>query len=407
MVMERCTITGSERWHQGSVDLVDSRASVRDSTITRTLGGIVLDSSDLEMSGCHINENTSSSGGGLRCTKSTVALEACKLEGNWGDQGGGLAILDSTATLTGCSISGNGSQVGGGIHCQTGGKAVLLGCSVLGNGAEVEGGGAFVDATSSLVLTNCQVIANRANRGAAASCPGGDVKLMNCTISGNQADVNGVIWTSSPSVLTNGIVWGNAGAPLSGDIAADHSCIQGTAAGEGNIDQDPLFLSPGKFDFSRNKVLEIANYRVVPDFILDAGDYRLGPMSPAIDAGTPEGAPPTDIVGIGRPCGRGVDMGANEYCGPRFRRGDVNSDDRINITDILVILYSLFRTDAGRPTCDKTADIDDSGLLDISDPIALLGYEFLGGPAPAPPVSACGFDPTSDDLGCDSSPACP
>ena len=354
------------------------------------------------MSGCDINRNYSNSGGGLRCMmSSTVVLDGCKLEGNWGDQGGGLAVLDSTATLTACFISGNGSREGGGIHCQSDGTTALFGCHLEGNSAETEGGGAFVDATSSLASTNSEVIANRANRGAGASSPGGELNFMNCTISGNQADGTGIIWSSGRSLLTNCIVWGNDGTPLAGDIVAAHSCIQGMAAGEGNIDQDPVFLSPGKFDFTRTRTLEAGTHHVLPDFILQAGDYRLGPTSPAIDAATPEGAPAEDINGLGRPCGAGVDMGASEYCSPGFRRGDVNSDDEVNITDVLAILFSLFRADAGKPACEEAADLDDSGVVDISDPIRLLDYLFLGGQAPAQPFTRCGSDPTPDGIGCD------
>lgn len=42
------------------------------------------------------------------------------------------------------------------------------------------------------------------------------------------------------------------------------------------------------------------------------GDYRLGSGSPAIDAGTADGAPATDILGVARPLGGAVDLGAYE-----------------------------------------------------------------------------------------------
>jgi len=47
-----------------------------------------------------------------------------------------------------------------------------------------------------------------------------------------------------------------------------------------------------------------------------------------------------------------------------------------------------------------SADADDSGILDITDPIRILGYLFLGGEAPpAPGAGACGVDRTPDRLG--------
>ncbi len=44
----------------------------------------------------------------------------------------------------------------------------------------------------------------------------------------------------------------------------------------------------------------------------DSGDYRLGPESPAIDAGEADGAPATDHLGTPRPAGAGFDLGAYE-----------------------------------------------------------------------------------------------
>ena len=45
------------------------------------------------------------------------------------------------------------------------------------------------------------------------------------------------------------------------------------------------------------------------------GDFRLQPDSPAIDAGTQDGAPRDDLDGNPRPQGGGVDMGAFEFGG--------------------------------------------------------------------------------------------
>ena len=53
-----------------------------------------------------------------------------------------------------------------------------------------------------------------------------------------------------------------------------------------------------------------------PDFVNfqpdGSGDYRLRADSPDVDAGTPEGAPPLDIIGAPRPQGGGIDIGVFE-----------------------------------------------------------------------------------------------
>ena len=52
------------------------------------------------------------------------------------------------------------------------------------------------------------------------------------------------------------------------------------------------------------------------------------------------------------------------------------------------------------------ADVNDDGLHNITDPIALLHHLFLGGEAPSEPFADCGSDPTPDDLTCDSHEPC-
>ena len=87
-----------------------------------------------------------------------------------------------------------------------------------------------------------------------------------------------------------------------------------------------------------------------------------------------------------------------------FRRGDANGDGAIDLSDSVRVLFGLFGGE--RLPCEDAADLDDSGVLDLSDAIYGLAYMFLGGPAPLSPGLACGFDPISDPLGCDRHPPC-
>jgi hypothetical protein len=84
---------------------------------------------------------------------------------------------------------------------------------------------------------------------------------------------------------------------------------------------------------------------------------------------------------------------------PHFVRGDVNEDGRINISDPISILHFLFLgVDVIR--CKKSADIDDNGMVEITDAISLLTYLFSGGPAPPPPFPEAGLDRAPDQLSC-------
>jgi len=77
------------------------------------------------------------------------------------------------------------------------------------------------------------------------------------------------------------------------------------------IDDDQAF-----YDYSRVGELGAGNLYGDPRFVSPAfgevGDYHLLEDSPAIDAGTPDGAPPRDLDGISRPRGEGYDIGAYE-----------------------------------------------------------------------------------------------
>jgi hypothetical protein len=86
-----------------------------------------------------------------------------------------------------------------------------------------------------------------------------------------------------------------------------------------------------------------------------------------------------------------------------FRRGDANLDDAIDISDPLTVLRYLFLGGADLP-CADAADGDDSGTLNLSDPIYVLGYLFNGGLEPPPPFAGLGEDPTPDELRCPVTP---
>ena len=82
-------------------------------------------------------------------------------------------------------------------------------------------------------------------------------------------------------------------------------------------------------------------------------------------------------------------------CEATFRRGDVGSDDSIDISDVIRLLLYLFVEGNALP-CADAADIDDDGELRITDAIGLLNFLFAQGPPPRLPGPVCGVDPTVD-----------
>src|SRR5690606_22727652 len=73
---------------------------------------------------------------------------------------------------------------------------------------------------------------------------------------------------------------------------------------------------------------------------------------------------------------------------PRTRPGDADLDQRVNVTDAIVILDALFR--GGEPLArPAAADCNADANVDLSSAVALLGYLFRSAPAPAASEIEC------------------
>jgi hypothetical protein len=85
-----------------------------------------------------------------------------------------------------------------------------------------------------------------------------------------------------------------------------------------------------------------------------------------------------------------------------FIRGDANQDLDVDLSDAIWILGHLFDGKLD-PRCLDAMDVDSTGELDLTDPIYLLNFSFLGGPRPPQPFPECNvtLDPAKDPLGCE------
>lgn len=221
---------------------------------------------------------TTEDGGGMYNNGAAPAVFNCTFVGNEsGDDGGGMYNSNASPEVVNCIFQDNRASDGGGIY-NSNASPTLANCIFYGNQAEPGTGGGLYNNKSASVVTNCTFYGNTAvNQG------GG---MFN--------------YDASPTV-TNCILWGNTPGPVipekfyvySGDPVVTYSCIEGGYPGEGNIGADPLAHNPGFVDAA-------------------SGAMRLPADSPCVDTGTSDGAPDSDIDGVTRPQGPGVDMGAYE-----------------------------------------------------------------------------------------------
>ena len=427
-------------------------------------------------------------GGGIWASESSVLMVRCAISSNGASTGygGGIGARDSSVVLVDCDISGNSAAGdeetyssgggkggdGGGIHA-SGGELEVIECRISGNSAKYmddlgglvwgNGGGVWSDGASRIV--DCEIASNLAGgQGAGICLTGGEVtrcRIASNTVAPESVDggsrdpvgVGGGIWCQGAvvrecEVLGNSALQGGGIAVASGAVV--NSVIARNVANEVPATQTGLgggilvvggspdvfncticgnLASSGGGLYCVNSPPTLTNcivwgnvpqsvcgdlFHCVVDrdplFVNPAeADYHLAPGSPCVDGGTFEGAPTTDIDGNRRPCGEGVDIGAYEFgdCWPskRFKRGEANGNGKLDISDPVATLGFLFLGTQALP-CLDAADVNDSGTVDISDAVYGLGFLFLGGPAPLAPFGACGMDGTPDELDCLRFPPC-
>jgi hypothetical protein len=168
-----------------------------------------------------------------------ISISGLKLtRGAMGRDGGALVALASyfysrpTLNLSNCVITGNTTAAmgfGGGLY-MGGGILNMIDCTVSGNSAQLGGGiWAYCEQTT---LTNCTVSGNTATEGGGGVATGGRFNAVNSTFSGNVTGQTGGGITSlygTKSVdLTNCTISGNrasAGGGIQGTITARNTLV--------------------------------------------------------------------------------------------------------------------------------------------------------------------------------------
>jgi hypothetical protein len=233
-----------------------------------------------------------------------------------GIEGGGIFVSQSAVVnLTNSVVTDNvvtGAGYGGGIDNT--GTLFLWGCTIAGNKAtDAAGSAGGISSNNLLMATNCTIANNSGPAYAGGVWIANDATFTNCTISGNQSvggfnsAGGGIVIENlaSPVTLINTIVAKNTaktGPDILGHVAKADHCIVGDGAGNNVVN-----------GVNGNQVLVDPMLQPLGDYGGPTPTMAIALPSPAIDAGTPFGAPWVDQRGYARPARTGFDVGAYEF----------------------------------------------------------------------------------------------
>ncbi len=371
-------------------------------------GGIYCRNSSPSIINCNILYNMAAgSGGGIACENSNALIRDCDIWENdaWvnddriDQHGGGIYCKGGTPTIEGGNILWNAARwSGGGIAVQDGDGVVIDNCEIIDNHCWASAGGIYSQGNPSgdpnadpnnpnCIIQNCTIAQNWGYwSGGVSSNYGSFADIDNCTIAWNIASwswlVGGLECYGGGANVTGTNIWGNTGVQqantaagsasamgmevsslemesfgISSAIDATYSNIQmfdsegyydPTAVwpGEGNINKDPLFVSP----------------------ILRPYDFHLQNTSPSINAGDPfadyssEPAPNGGRINMGA---YGGTEGASSSDIVRPVPADADADLAVNMVDF-AILADNWRLE-GANIKNKKADSDNNNIVDECD----------------------------------------
>jgi len=314
-------------------------------------------------------------GAGMFNCSGSPTLHNCRFEENISfgadgfSAGGGMFNLDSNPALTNCTFSRNmvtgfdNEYYGGAVYDHSS-TSTFTNCSFINNDSH-QGGALYSGEKSAATISNCLFAGNSGRHGSSAIHSSGiRLDLAGSTFAENRGaswDGGHTIgcdnWQNSSLKVVNCILWNGGNEVSSGFTVVEiiFSDIQGGWVGQGNINFDPRFAQPGRWD---DNGTPDTNH---DDFWLD-GDYHLKSQagrwnaaegrwtidhvtSPCIDAGDPLGPIGPEPFPNGGIVNMGAYGGTAEASKSYFGRppcelivaGDINGDCAVDFKDFAIM----------------------------------------------------------------------
>lgn len=355
----------------GAVYSNGENLTIVDSVISDSESGFQVDP---PFDGCGGNVALSEANATLRIVNSL--LTGGTVIGFGAESGGNLCVLDGTLLLERTTLAGGTAANGGGLYIQNSpaGSSIVL-STFTGNQGERFGGGIYAESfgaardTASLTIESSRIFGNTTGTfglGGGVALNNGTLRLLQSTVSGNEADQGGGIYDEDGHLeLLNSTVSGNRAGRLgggihftefeSGSVLLRLTTVSGNSAGTGGgslvvaspstaekVELDHAILANGApqdvAGFGATSATLTASFSLIeaPGTTIVVGapnligtDPLLGPLagnggptlthaplpgSPVLDAGDPAilSPPATDQRGFQRIAGMAVDLGSVE-----------------------------------------------------------------------------------------------
>lgn len=271
------------------------------------------------------NANHSQWGGAAMYFRGGMVVSNCVFRNCVSGSKAGGIFVDETAAgssalipavIRGClfeNCSCTYAQQAGAIHCESSGAFVVEDCIIRGCQ-----GGVMINANAEATVRNCVIYNNQVDYNGALY---GGGTFINNTVCNNQGVESRYAGCRITGKAVNNVFWGNV---VPNGSATNHNYLASGTGSTNNIADTGTGMTTTGLN-TDNNAADGPNFRNPTGFIglpkTDAertavanADFSLTAASTALlDNGDATSAPAKDIIGVARPKGNGVDLGAYEF----------------------------------------------------------------------------------------------